>query len=86
MDLENAGCVDGMATDERGHLFVTVNAAPAVRGVYVFAQDRLVARYQPPNNEIAVNVATGMGRDSGSLYLAMLGVGKVYRLRLASTR
>lgn len=84
LDLENAGCVDGMATDDRGHLFVTVNAAPAVRGVYVFAQDRLVARYQLPNNEIAVNVAAGTGRDAGSLYLATLGVGKVYRLKSAA--
>ena len=86
LDLENAGCVDGMATDERGHLFVTVNAAPSVRGVYVFLQDRLVARYQLPNNEIAVNVATGVGRDAGSLYLATLGVGNVYRLKLAPVR
>jgi gluconolactonase len=83
LDLENAGCVDGMATDERGHLFVTVNAAPAVRGVYVFAQDRLVARYQLPNNEIAVNVTVGVGQDAGSLYIATLGIGKIYRLKLA---
>jgi gluconolactonase len=86
LDLENAGCVDGMATDERGHLFVTINAAPAVRGIYVFAQDRLVARYQLPNNEIAVNVTTGVGRDSGSLYMATLGVGKIYRMKLPAAR
>lgn len=84
LDLEGGGCVDGMATDERGNLFVAVSAAPTVRGIYVFAEDRLVARYQLPNNEIAVNVTFGVGQDAGSLYIATLGVGKVYRLKVTA--
>ena len=83
-DFDNGGCVDGMTTDERGHLFVAFNGSPAMRGVYVFSpQGQLLARYQLPNQEIAVNLVLGTGADARSLYLATLGVGKVYRLRLA---
>lgn len=82
LDLENGGCVDGMTTDASGRLYATVNAAPAMRGVYVFAPDgQLLARYQLPNNEIAVNVVFGRGNDADSMYIATLGVGKIYRLR-----
>jgi gluconolactonase len=82
LDLENGGCVDGMTTDASGRLYATINAGPVTRGVYVFAPDgQLVARYQLPNNEIAVNVVFGRGNDADSLYIATLGVGKIYRLR-----
>ena len=40
-----------------------------------------LARYQLPDSEIAVNVVFGTGADAGSLYIATLGVGKIYRLR-----
>ena len=80
MDLENSGCVDGMATDAAGHLFVTVNGEPSLRGIYVFADDRPVAKYGLPDNEVAVNVTPGVGADARSLYIATLSSGKVYRL------
>lgn len=82
LDLENGGCVDGMAVDGAGYLYVTVNSSPATRGIYVFSTaGQLLARYQLPGNEIAVNAVLGTGADAGSLYIATLGVGKVYRLR-----
>lgn len=82
IDLENGGCLDGMAVDATGNLYATVNASPAARGIYVFSPaGQLLARYQLPGNEIAVNVVFGAGADAGSLYIATLGVGKIYRLR-----
>lgn len=82
IDLENGGCVDGMTVDAQGRLYATVNANAATRGIYVFSPEgQLVARYQLPNSEIAVNVVFGRDRDANSLYIATLGVGKVYRLR-----
>jgi len=81
-DLENGGCVDGMTVDATGNLYATVNAAPDVRGIYVFSPSgQLLARYQLPGSEIAVNVVFGKGNDAASLYIATLGVGKIYRLR-----
>ena len=45
------------------------------------AADRLVARLQLPNNEIAINITFGKGSDASSLYISTL-VGKVYRVRV----
>lgn len=81
-DLEQGGCVDGMTTDVDGKLYATVNAAPEQRGIYVFSPaGELLARYQLPGQEIAVNLVFGRGKDARNLYIATLGVGKVYRMR-----
>lgn len=82
LDLENTGCLDGMAFDRKGNLYAAVNSSPATRGIYVFSPaEQLIARYQLPNNEIALNVTFGTGRDASSLYISTLGIGKIYRLR-----
>jgi gluconolactonase len=81
-DLEHGGCVDGMTTDADGELYATVNAAPAQRGIYVFSPaGELLALYQLPNQEIAVNLVFGRGEDVRNLYIATLGIGKIYRMR-----
>jgi sugar lactone lactonase YvrE len=81
LDLEHGGCVDGMTTDADGKLYATVNAALAQR-IYVFSPaGELLARYQLPNQEIAVNLVFGRGEDARNVYIATLGVRKVYRMR-----
>lgn len=82
LDLEKAGCVDGMTTDVDGNLYLALPSAPSGPGIYVMTPDgALVARLTLPNRESPVNVGFGRGPEAGTLYVATVGVGKVYRLR-----
>ncbi|WP_234195951.1 SMP-30/gluconolactonase/LRE family protein [Pseudacidovorax sp. NFM-22] len=82
LDLEKAGCVDGMTTDLDGNLYLALPSAPSGPGVYVMTPEGvLVARLTLPNSESPVNVGFGRGPEAGTLYIATVGVGKVYRLR-----
>lgn len=83
MDLEKAGCVDGMTTDSEGNIYAALPSSPAGPGVYVVSpRGELLARWVLPNRESPVNVGFGRGADAGSLYVATVGVGKLYRLKI----
>lgn len=83
LDLEKSGCVDGMATDVEGNVYVSLPASPAGPGVYVLTPSgELVGRLKLPGNESPVNVGFGRGRDAHTLYIATVGAGKVYRLQV----
>jgi len=82
LDLEKAGCVDGMTTDTEGNLYIALPSAPSGPGVYVLSPSgELLARLRLPQGESPVNVGFGRGPDANLLYIATVGVGKVYRLR-----
>jgi len=82
LDLEKSGCVDGMATDTEGDLFLALPSAPSGAGIYVMTpRGELAARLPLPNRESPVNLGFGRGPEAGTLYVATVGVGKVYRLR-----
>lgn len=86
LDLEKAGCVDGMTTDTEGNVYAALPASPAGPGVYVITPlGELVARLVLPNRESPVNVGFGRGAEAGTLYIATVGVGKVYKLRVGKT-
>jgi gluconolactonase len=83
LDLEKAGCVDGMATDTEGNVYASLPASPGGPGVYVITPaGELVAKLQLPNRESPVNVGFGRGPDANMLYIATVGAGKVYRIRI----
>ena len=83
LDLEKAGCVDGMATDLEGNVYAALPSSPAGPGVYVVTpQGELAARLVLPNRESPVNVGFGRGPEANTLFIATVGVGKVYKLRV----
>lgn len=83
VDLEKAGCVDGMATDVEGNIYMALPGSPAGPGLYVVTPTgQLVARLVLPNRESPVNVGFGRGPESNTLYIATVGAGKVYKLRV----
>lgn len=83
LDLEKAGCVDGMTTDAEGNIYAALPSSPAGPGIYVFSPaGLLIARLQLPNRESPVNVGFGRGAEARTLYIATVGVGKVYRLQV----
>lgn len=83
LDLEKAGCVDGMTTDVEGNIYLALPSSPAGPGLYVLTpQGELVARFVLPNRESPVNLGFGRGSESKTLYIATVGVGKVYKLRV----
>jgi len=83
LDLEKAGCVDGMATDTEGNVYLALPSSPGGPGLYVLTPaGQLVARLVLPNRESPVNVGFGRGAEANMLYVATVGVGKVYRLRV----
>lgn len=82
LDLEKAGCVDGMTTDIEGNVYLALPSAPSGPGIYVMTPDgELVARLPLPNRESPVNLGFGRGPEAATLYVATVGVGKIYRLR-----
>ena len=82
LDLEKAGCVDGMATDIEGNVYLALPSAPSGPGIYVITPaGDLVARLQLPNRESPVNLGFGRGPEANTLYVATVGAGKIYRLR-----
>ncbi|CAN7720025.1 SMP-30/gluconolactonase/LRE family protein [Variovorax sp. LjRoot84] len=92
LDLEKAGCVDGMITDVEGNVYLALPSAPSGPGIYVMTPNgELAARLPLPNRESPVNLGFGRGPEAGTLYVATVGVGNIYRLRagkagLAPTR
>ena len=86
LDLEKAGCVDGMATDVEGNIYASLPGSPAGPGVYVITpKGELAARLVLPNRESPVNVGFGRGSEANTLYIATVGVGKVYKLRVGKS-
>lgn len=82
LDLEKSGCADGMATDTEGNLFLALPSAPTGPGIYVMTpRGELAARLPLPTRENPVNLGFGRGPEAGTLYVATVGVGKVYRRR-----
>ena len=86
LDLEKAGCVDGMTTDAQGNVYLALPSSPAGPGVFVFTPGgELVARLTLPARESPVNLGFGRGPEAQTLYIATAGAGKVYRLRVGKT-
>lgn len=86
LDLEKAGCVDGMTLDAEGNLYAALPSSPAGPGIYAFSPTgQLLARVQLPNRESPVNVGFGRGSEANTLYIGTAGVGKVYRLKVGKT-
>ncbi len=86
LDLEKSGCVDGMTTDVEGNVYMALPSSPAGPGVYVMSpRGELVARLQLPHRESPVNVGFGRGPDARTLYIATVGVGRVYKLTVGKT-
>lgn len=86
LDLQKSGCVDGMATDSEGNVYLALPGAASGPGIYVMTPGGvLAARLALPHNESPVNLGFGRGPEAGTLYVATVGAGKVYRLRTGKT-